>query len=357
MGYILHSYKLDSKKKPYLDHYCYVGSVNQEVNIILPGYGEGLHTIQVDDITDEGIYFHYIVGKFGKGFLPRKEAKNVQAGSEHWDYVQGTVRSVAQYQIKLYTVDEFFKNVLKHRYPDKEWITKQVLDQIPNPQDYLKYALDYWSQCGWWVYLIMYENYKYGKYGLPKGVDHYLEFIIRDLNPQDKKPFLESYRSLMIEEFADIFEPYEKDKNYCSEVSGVDHFSKNFLLKYRLADIELRNDEEALRKVMSLIHPHDNKVEFDEYYACMVVVKYYLEGRFSKLISRDKALECAGIYLAGKNHDSSYLFDTDIHTYYDYEDREERDEIWYYYKESLAKFYLNKMVEKGNALAKKVLNR
>ena len=130
MGYILHSYKLDSKKKPYLDHYCYVGSINQEVSIILPGYGEGLHTIQVDDITDEGIYFHYIVGKFGKGFLPRKEAKNVQAGSEHWDYVQGTVRSIAQYQIKLYTVDEFFKNVLKHRYPDKEWITKQVLDQM-----------------------------------------------------------------------------------------------------------------------------------------------------------------------------------------------------------------------------------
>ena len=127
-------------------------------------------------------------------------------------------------------------------------------------------------------------------YGLPKGVDYYLEFIIRDLNPQDKKPFLESYRSVMIAEFVDVFEPYKSDKNYSSEVSSVDYFCKNFLLKYRLPDIELRNDEEALQKVMSLIHPRGNRIELDEYFACMVVIKYYLEGRFSKLISKDKAL-------------------------------------------------------------------
>ena len=194
-------------------------------------------------------------------------------------------------------------------------------------------------------------------YGLPKGVDYYLEFIIRDLNPQDKKPFLESYRSVMIAEFVDVFEPYKSDKNYSSEVSSVDYFCKNFLLKYRLPDIELRNDEEALQKVMSLIHPRGNRIELDEYFACMVVIKYYLEGRFSKLISKDKTFECGGIYLAAYNHESSYLFDKEINTYYDYEDREEREDISYYYKDSLAKLYLENMAEKGNDFAKKVLSR
>ena len=57
MGYILHTYKLDSSKKPYLDRFYYVFKVGQKVDVIVPGYGEALHSVQVDEINEDGIYF------------------------------------------------------------------------------------------------------------------------------------------------------------------------------------------------------------------------------------------------------------------------------------------------------------
>ena len=340
MGYILHTYKLDSSKKPYLDRFYYVFKIGQKVDVIVPGYGEALHSVQVDEINEDGIYFHYLIGREGKGFFPIKDKKNLTAESEHWDYIKGTVHSISSYQVELFTVDDFFKKVLKDRYPDKEWITKNVMDNIPNPQDYLSYALNYWDQCSWWVYQIMYENYKFGKYGLPQGVEHYLEFIVRNLSLSDKKPFLDKYRSFMTIEFANIFEPYDKENNYCQEVNKVDYFHNDILSKRRLADVELRNDENALKEIMNLIHPRDNGTSLDDYYGSAIVVKYYVEGRFKNIISKDKALECAGIYLASKDKYSSYLFTSETESYYDYDDMDERDITTYYYKPGLALSYL-----------------
>lgn len=357
MGFILHSFRSDDYNKQYLDIFHYVKERGQKLIIVQPGYGDDEVDICIDAVLEDGIQFNFTEGLSGSVYLKTNEGHDMTVGGSSWDYVEGDVYRTSHFVLKLYTVDDFFKKELKEKYPEKEIIIEKVLDSISNPEKYFPYAYEYFKICSsWWKYTILYEIYKYGKYGQIASIDGFIDFLLSDLKAKEKELFLEKHYSQIVKDIESIAEPFNEKKNSVECASGLMRYHTVYL--NALIKIELNNDYSGVNDLLKFVREEtrDNRFGVAVGASCIEIVDLFIEKKFLDLIDCNKVLELLGVYLAIEDNKTDSLKEYREYTLYDGDTMEAEDYISYDYDSDLAREYVNKKASYDNKLANLVLS-
>ena len=353
MSFILRFYKRTDSQNAILERVVCIDQAQKCYQLLAPGYGPDPYAIYVDQINEDGIQYRkadfYDEKPFGRPMTLRVFQKTgfTQSGSRY-DHLHGTVPTLSDLRMELYTVEYFLENIESETFQEAENVAKAFIVSGAGDAATRERVMQYlFFHSSHWISRFVADVYRQGLYGFPKDEGKIFELCARDVDAELAGQWYGSHQA--------YFEELQKINNLTPDDGKEDgwaiYYMRRFLSGKILMDFD---DDTGLKNLQNAETVLKNS---PLYQLCLYeIAKYIVFHPYKSAVW--KTVERYATYLATKNDALSEIMDTRTVREYN-ENTLEIESEWEeeYVSQKKAVAYVTEYAEQGDRIAEQLLKK